>query len=262
MVRKTRKNLSHKKNKNRGVYSIPELRRSFEHIERFVDDKIHRKESSEKIVRDLRKEWIQVFMKELDKKSADAFIEDRMKHVGSRRRTRRQGGGVAIAGAPLDYTTRQGMYLAPESIPKSGHLPLSGGSPSTFGNYIGYVDKGFNVSVPEPAQNFDPVKGQTMWPRVLVGMGSNEVHFPQQKGGRKIRKSLRNHRGGGVITDQMGATITQAFRHPIGASSPPSIPQDMQDRWYGRPTGSSPDQVQRQISFNNENNYPKPVRLL
>ena len=64
MGRKTRKNISHTKNKNRGVYSIPELRRSFEHIEKFVDDKIYKKESSEKISRDLRKEWTQVFMKE------------------------------------------------------------------------------------------------------------------------------------------------------------------------------------------------------
>lgn len=155
MVRKTRKSHSHTKNKNRGVYSIPELRRSFEHIERFVDDKIHKKESAEKITRDLRKEWEQVFMKELDKKSAEAFIGDRMKHTSRRRGTRKQGGGVAIAGAPIDYTTRQGIYLAPESIPdKAGHLPLSDGTSSNFGSYISYVDKGFQVGIPEPEQNF------------------------------------------------------------------------------------------------------------
>jgi len=265
MVRKTRKNSSHKKNKNRGVYSIPELRRSFEHIERFVDDKIHKKESSEKISRDLRKEWTQVFMKELDKKSADAFIGDRMKHTGSRRTTRRQGGGGAIAGAPLDYSTRAGVYLAPESIPdKAGHLPLSGGAPSNFGSYIGYVDKGFQVSVPQPGQSFDPVKGQTTWPQVPAGMGSNRVHFSQQGGNRGSRRNNRRslRRGGGVITDQMGATLRQAFSHPMGSASPASFGQDMQDRWYGRPVGASPDQVQRQVSFHNGDNYPKPIRLL
>ena len=191
MVSKTRKNPRHKKNKNRGVYSIPELRRSFEHIEKFVDDKIHKKESLEKITRDLRKEWTQIFMKELDKKSAEAFIGDRMKHTGRRRITRKQGGGAALAGAPLDYTTRQGVYLAPESIPdKAGHLPLSGNAPSNFGNYLAYVDKGFQVSVPESGQSFDPVQGQTKWPQVPVGMGSNEVNCSQQKGGskRKIRR--------------------------------------------------------------------------
>lgn len=267
MVRKTRKNVSHKKNKNRGVYSIPELRRSFEHIERFVDDKISKKESSEKITRDLRKEWMQVFMKELDKKSAEAFIGDRMKHTGSRRTTRRQGGGAAIAGAPLDYSTRAGVYLAPQSIPdKAGHLPLSGGTSSNFGSYIGYVDKGFQVSVPEPESSFGRVPGQPSWPQVPLGMGSNEVHFPQQKGGsnkgnnkgskRKIR------RGGGVISDQLGATISQAFRHPMGSASPPSMGQDMQDRWYGRPVGPSPDQVQRQVEYSIGSSYPKPVRFL
>ena len=263
MVRKTRKNLSHKKNKNRGVYSIPELRRSFEHIERFVDDKIHKKESSDKITRDLRKEWTHVFMKELDKKSAEAFIGDRMKHTGSRRTTRRQGGGAAIAGAPLDYSTRAGVYLAPESIPdKAGHLPLSGGAPSNFGSYIGYVDKGFQVSVPMSAQSFDPVKGQTTWPQVPVGMGSNAVHFPQQKGGRNKGSKRKIRRGGGVITDQMGATISQAFSHPMGSASPPSMGQDMQDRWYGRPVGSSPDQVQRQVDYRIGNSYPKPINFI
>jgi len=266
MGRKTTKNISHKKNKNRGVYSIPELRRSFEHIEKFVDDKIHKKESAEKISRDLRKEWTRVFMKELDKKSADAFIDDRMKHTGSRRRTRKQGGGGAIAGAPLDYSTRAGVYLAPFAVPgKDGHLPLSGGAPSSFGNYIGYVDKGFQVSVPMPGQSFDPVKGQTVWPQVPAGMGSNRVHFSQQGGNKENKGSRRNNRkirkGGGVITDQMSATFRQVFSHPMGSSSPPSVGQDMQDRWYGRPVGPSPDQVQRQVSFYN-GSTPAPVRLL
>ena len=263
MVSKTRKNPRHKKNKNRGVYSIPELRRSFEHIEKFVDDKIHKKESLEKITRDLRKEWTQIFMKELDKKSAEAFIGDRMKHTGRRRITRKQGGGAALAGAPLDYTTRQGVYLAPESIPdKAGHLPLSGNAPSNFGNYLAYVDKGFQVSVPESGQSFDPVKGQTTWPQVPAGMGSNRVHFSQQGGSKGSKGSKRRIRkGGGVITDQMGATLRQAFSHPMGSASPPSVGQDMQDRWYGRPVGPSPDQVQRQVSFHN-GITPSPVRLL
>lgn len=165
MVRKTRKNTQHRKEK--GVYSIPELRRSFEYIEKSVDEKIHKKDSREKMSRDLRKEWRSIFMKDLDKKSAEAFIDDRMKHtVGSkgRRRTRRIRGGAAIAGAPLDYMTRQGVYLAPGLIPdKAGHLPLTGDKPSDFGSYLRYVSKGFSVGVPEPGQSYDPVPGQTAW---------------------------------------------------------------------------------------------------
>lgn len=262
MVRKTRKNTQHRKEK--GVYSIPELRRSFEYIEKSVDEKIHKKDSREKMSRDLRKEWRSIFMKDLDKKSAEAFIDDRMKHtVGSkgRRRTRRIRGGAAIAGAPLDYMTRQGVYLAPGLIPdKAGHLPLTGDKPSDFGSYLRYVSKGFSVGVPEPGQSYDPVPGQTAWPQVPAGMGSNAVHFAKQGGGsrRKIR------RGGGLFGDKIGAaaaTIEQAFSRPFGASAPPGLGQNMQSVWYGSPVGPSPDQVQRQPQYQLGSVYPKAINL-
>jgi hypothetical protein len=262
MVRKTRKNKQYRKDK--GVHSIPELRRSFEYIEKSVDEKIHRKDSREKISRDLRKEWRSIFMKDLDKKSAEAFIDDRMKHtIGQkgRRRTIRTRGGAAIAGAPLDYMTRQGVYLAPGQIPdKAGHLPLTGDKPSDFGSYLRYVSNGFSVGVPEPGQSYDPVPGQTAWPQVPAGMGSNAVHFAKQGGGsrRKIR------RGGGLFGDKLGAaaaTIEQAFSRPFGASSPPGLGQNMQSMWYGSPVGPSPDQVQRQVNYQLGSTYPKAVNL-
>jgi hypothetical protein len=259
MVRKTRKNKQNRKDK--GVYSIPELRRSFEYIEKSVDDKIHKKDSREKITRDLRKEWHKIFMKDLDKKSAEAFIDDRMKHTigqkGRRRTLRTRGGASAIAGAPLDYMTRQGVYLAPGLIPdKLGHLPLTGDKPSNFGSYLEYVSKGFSVGVPEPGQSYDPVPGQTAWPQVPAGMGSNAVHFAKQGGGsrRKIR------RGGGVF-DTTGALLSQAFSRPFGASAPPGLGQNMQSMWYGSPVGPSPDQVQRQPQYQLGSVYPKAVNL-
>jgi len=256
MVRKTRKNTQHRKEK--GVHSIPELRRSFEYIEKSVDDKIHRKDSREKISRDLRKEWRSIFMKDLDKKSAEAFIDDRMKHtVGStgRRQTRRTRGGAAIAGAPLDYMTRQGVYLAPGQIPdKAGHLPLTGDKLSDFGSYLRYVSKGFSVGVPEPGQSYDPVPGQTSWPQVPAGMGSNAVHFAKQGGSRrKIRR-------GGAF-DTAGALLSQAFSRPFGASAPPGLGQNMQSMWYGSPVGPSPDQVQRHVNYQLGSVYPKAVNL-
>ena len=259
MVRKTRKNKQHRKNK--GVYSIPELRRSFEYIEKSVDEKIHKKDSREKITRDLRKEWHKIFMKDLDKKSAEAFIDDRMKHTMGRRRTLRTRGGAAIAGAPLDYMTRQGVYLAPGLIPdRLGHLPLTGDKPSDFGSYLEYVSKGFSVGVPEPGQSYDPVPGQTSWPQVPAGMGSNAVHFAKQSGGsrRKIR------RGGGLFGDKLGsaaATIEQAFSRPFGASAPPGFGQNMQSMWYGSQVGPSSDQVQRQPQYHLGIAYPKAINI-
>ena len=261
MVRKTRRHHSSKKLK--GVYSIPELRRSFEHIEEYVDKKIALKESKEQLIKDLRKEWSKVFLKELDKKSAEAFVGDRMgkKHSSRHRTARRYGGAGAqlantatpIAGSPLDYTTRAGIYLAPGQIPdKAGHLPLSDGGKSNFGSYVQYVDKGFWN--PEPGRSYDPVPGQTRFPTsVPVGMGSNAVHFGAKGGGRNRSRKVR--RGGSLS----GALLQQAFTRPIPSSSPPGILQDMQDLWHGKQVGPSPDQVQRGVNYQLGSVYPKPV---
>jgi hypothetical protein len=262
MVRKTRKQRSEKKQK--GVYSIPELRRSFEHIEEYVNEKIALKESKEKLIKDLRREWSRVFFKELDKKSAEAFVSDRLsqKHSSRRKTMKHRGGAGAqlantytpIAGAPNDYMTRQGIYLAPESIPtKSGHLPLSDGAKSNFGSYIPYVDKGFwNPERAQPLDQFG-IPGQTRFPTSTpVGMGTNTVHFTSKGGKRRSRKVRR---GGSLL----GSTLNQAFRHPISASSPPRVLMDMQDMWYGKNVGPSPDQVERSVNYQLGSTYPKPV---
>jgi hypothetical protein len=263
MVRKTRRHSSSKKVK--GIYSIPELRRSFEHIEEYVDKKIALKESKEQLIKDLRKEWSKVFLKELDKKSADAFVCDRMsKKHSSRHRTARRHGGAGsqlantatpIAGAPLDYTTRAGIYLAPGQIPdKAGHLPLSDGSKSSFGSYVQYVDKGFWN--PEPGQSYDPVPGQPPWPVPPVGMGSNAVHFANKGGSRNRTRKAR--RGGGIL-DDIRSLLPQIPSRPIPSSSPPGVLQDAQDYWYGKSVGPSPDQVQRGLNYQIGSVYPKPV---
>jgi hypothetical protein len=260
MVRKTRK---HTSKKAKGIYSIPELRRSFEHIEDYIDKKIALRESKEKLVKDLRKEWSRVFFKDLDKKAADAFVSDRLskKHHSRHRTLRRHGGAGAqlantytpVAGAPLDYTTRQGIYLAPGQIPdKAGHLPLSDDSKSNFGSYVQYVDKGFWN--PEPGQSYDPVPGQTRFPTsVPAGMGDNTVHFGTKGGARNRSRKVR--RGGSLA----GSLLSQAFTRPISSSAPAGVLQDMQDMWHGRLTGPSPDQVQRGVTYQIGSVYPKAV---
>jgi hypothetical protein len=263
MVRKTRRHHSGKKAK--GIHSIPELRRSFEHIEAYINEKIALKESKEQLIKDLRKEWSNVFFKELDKKSAEAFISERLnkKHLSRRKTVKHRGGAGAqlantytpIAGAPNDYVTRQGIYLAPGQIPdKAGHLPLSDGGKSNFGSFIQYVDKGFGVGIPEVGRLYDQfgIPGQTRFPTSTpVGMGDNTVHFSGKGGARRSRKARR---GGG-----MGALLSQAFNHPISSSSPPGKLQDMQDMWYGKDVGPSPDQIQRSPEYQLGSNYPKPV---
>jgi len=227
MVRKTRRHSARKSEK--GIASIPELRRAFEHIEEVVDRKVKQKVPTEEISKELRKEWHGVFFKVLDKKSADAYVEERMSQKGrrvtrrARRSSRSKGGAQAIAGAPLDYMTRQGVYLAPGQIPTAqGHLPLSSGAPSAFGSYVQYVDKGFWN--PEPGQSYDPVPGQPPWPVVPAGMGSNLV-----KGGKR---ALR--RGG-----SLQSVLAQIGTRPISASVPAGVLQDAQDSWYGKQINQS-----------------------
>ena len=251
MVRKTRRHTSSKK---AGVSSIPELRRSFEYIEEFVDGKIAAKASKESIIKELRKEWANVFGKELTKAAADAFICDRMTHINPHKKRRPRstlkGGSHALAGAPLDYTTRPGMYLAPGQIPTaSGYIPLANGGESLYGSYTKYVDGGF--SNPQIAQGYDPIKGQAPFPTPHGGIGSNAV----QKGGSRQR-SRKLRRGG-----SMGSLLSQAFTRPIASSSPPGPLQDMQDMWHGKAVGVSPDQVQRQPSYHFGNMYPNPVNI-
>lgn len=253
MVRKTRRHVSNKKSK--GIYSIPELRRSFEHIESYVNGKIAQKESKEKLVKDLRKEWSKVFFKDLDKKSAESFVSDRLNRKHKRRTLR--GGAAPLAGAPLDYTTRQGVYLAPGQIPTvTGHLPLSDGSLSNYGSFVPYVDKGFWN--PEIAQSYDPVPGQMRFPpSVPAGMGSNIF-----KGGkRQIRQTRKGKRNGGGLIQNMGTVLSQAFSHPASPSAPPTILKDAQDMWYGKNVGPSPDQVQRGLEYKIGSMYPKPVYI-
>ena len=56
MVRLTRKSKQKK-----GVHTIPELRRSFEAIEAFVDTMMQQKLTHDKMSKRLRKEWHTVF---------------------------------------------------------------------------------------------------------------------------------------------------------------------------------------------------------
>jgi hypothetical protein len=260
MVHKTRKHTSRKNKKDvAGIYSIPELRRSFEHIEEFVNRKIASKEGKDRIVNELCKEWRQVFMKTLDKKSAEAFVDNMIeKSHTNRRRTIKHRGGVAPV---LGGETRQGLYLAQGTIPNAdGHIPLSSGAKSNFGFYTPYVDKGFWN--PEPGQSYDPVPGQTRFPTsVPVGMGSNAVHFSTKGGAKTEKRGIKRRdrtlrRRGGA-----GAILSQAFTHPISSSSPPGVLQDMQDMWYGKEVGPSPDQVQRSPSYQLGSLYPKIVSL-
>lgn len=208
---------------SKGIYSIPELRRLFEHIEKYVDDKIGTKEN---VVKSLKKEWKKVFLKKLETSSAKAFVDNRMRFKRRRRTLRNTKGGSlqasSLQGAPLDYTLRQGMYLSPGQIPDG-----------VFGNYTEYVSKGFFN--PEPARSYDPVVGQQRFP--IVAGGSR----------RRLRK-------GGAFS-----SITGMLQRPFVPTEPTNPVQDIYSRWYGVNSGISSNLVNNRVSYDFNNIYPKVV---
>lgn len=230
--KKTRKNHS---KKNEGIMSIPELRHSFEHIEEYVTTMLIKGESHSDLVKGLRKEWRGVFHKELGKKEAEDYIEHlrSVKKHTKRKTLRKSGGAAPLSGAPLDYTTRAGLYPAPGE---------------GYGIYTKYVNDGFWN--PQPARSYDNVPGQTHYvTNVPKGMGDNTVSF---KGGK--RRTLR--RGGGLFN-----TVGQLFTRPISGSSPPNIMFDAQTAMHSDNLGPSPDQVQRQPDYMLGKVIPQAVKL-
>jgi hypothetical protein len=249
--RRTRK-YRNKKTEN-GIFTIPELRRSFEHIEGFLHRKLKSKASKSEIVKDLQKEWKRVFLRDLDHNSAEAYVEHVMHHSHSHSHSHKRrgtlkstrGGAAPIAGAPLDYTTRAGIYTQPAAIP-----------PAAYGNILEYVSKGFWN--PEQAHQYDPVPGQTRYvTSTPVGMGDNTFMKGGQRGKKDKRGGTRKLRRGGGLA----ALIDQGITKMVSSTSPPGIIQDMQDMWKGKTVGPSPDFTQVKPNYYLGNVAPKSVDI-
>jgi hypothetical protein len=252
MVRKTRRNLTTRSRKipnkkTNSSISITSIRKSFEHIEQFIENKINKGDTKESIVKALQKEWESVFLKHLSKKSAEEYVSRLMsERQNTRRKTRKhmRGGAVgALQGAPISGgETHPGAYI-PQGITNAG-------------NYVKYLDAGL-WQPPLPGKSFDPINiagtGQSAFPFPRVGMGYN-----QAGGKRKLRRSGRQNGGGSI---HLGAVLTQAFNRPFVSEVPSSVGQDMQSKWYGTMLGPSPDQVQRALNYQVGSVYPQPIRM-
>lgn len=220
----------------KNVKTVPELRRSFEYIESIgynLCNKPH-KESVSKF----QAEWKKTFYRDLDSHAAEAYLN----HLKSQKRrkskkTRKMYGGSA----PLDYTTRPGIYLTPGGIDRNSY-PLT---PK-------FVDSGFWN--PEPAQQYDPVAGQTRYPTATpMGMGSNAwpaafgMPFKGGSGSRKKRKL----RGGMASLEQAFSqgSMAQGLMRPFPGNVPPSVGNDIQTAWNGQQLGQSPDPTQTRLNY-------------
>ena len=192
MIRKTRK-----LGKNKAL-TIPQLRRSIEHIDAFVARKGND-------VTAFRKEWKKTFGKEVSLKAAKEYLEIVLKRKGQG-----QSGGMA----PLNYELGAGGDASP-SVPPY----VSGGF--GFANNDGFASScGKEDITPVP----HPRLGSN-----LVGGGKGGKGKKTRKG-RKGRKDRKDQRGGALpIMSQLSNNFAEFLSRPvIPMSSPPSMAQDMQ----------------------------------
>jgi hypothetical protein len=196
MVSKTRKS----KNSVKGL-SVPELRRAFEHIDRFVDSKVLRLSEKEGIVA-FRKEWKKTFG-QISEKAAKDYLH----YMRTTASAHKQKGG-ALSPASINYEMSAGE-----------------GGPSVPPYMVGGLD------LPADSQ-IGPAK---VFPLPAAGLGDNSV---SQAGGRRSRKKTRKQRGGALPS--FGTALAEFVSRPVGMSAPPTGSQDTQMLAKGYNQFSSP----------------------
>lgn len=206
MAGKTRKQKSK-------TLTIPQLRKSFDHIDSWVEQHVKKGAKGVKeLVPAFQKEWKKTFHREVNSKAAEAYLS--LKHRSAPRTTRKQRGGSAapLAGAPLDYTTRQGVYGV------YGHFPAYVSSGLSFYNQINQDSLTAGCGI------------ENITPKLPADMGSNQV----QKGGKRNSKSRKNQRkgrktrrnsrqkGGAPGLEGIRATVDVLTSRPFPGSQPPT----------------------------------------
>jgi hypothetical protein len=150
-----------KSNKLTGkIMNIPELKESFEIIDKKTSELFKEGLSMPETVKKFQALWKSVFHRPVSAEAAESFLH--VKKTSSKRKnnsTRKQkGGSVApLAGAPLDFTTRPGVY-------------------GTYGSFPSYMMSGLD--------NYDKINQEGMFQEcgtkdftavVSRGIGSNDV---------------------------------------------------------------------------------------
>ena len=205
MTRKTRKHSSK-------ALTIPQLRKSFDHIDSWVESHLSKKTLKD-LVPAFQAEWKKTFHHDVNAKAAEAYLA--IKHRSGSKKTKKQRGGAApLAGAPLDYMTRQGVY-------------------GVYGNFPQYVSSGLSFYNQINQDSLTAACGtENITPKLPADMGSNEVQKGGKRGSKKSRKSLkkgrktRKQRGGASQMQNdlaaVRATLDVIGTRPIPNTVPPS----------------------------------------
>lgn len=208
------------------MMTIPQLRKAFDHIEDYTMDLLRRTSDKKERRKAFQTEWAKVFHRNVDDASAEAYLAfEAKKKKGSKSHTLKQRGGAALAGAPLDYSTRPGIYGVYGSFPEY----ITGGF-STMGDatYKMAIQEGCN-SAAEAAKFQAP----------YTGFGGVSL---AQKGGKQSRKQkgrrgTRKQKGGAPTFGEFASALT--FR-PLTSSAPPSQLYTNMMEWKGGAPYPSP----------------------
>lgn len=187
--------------------TIPQLRRSFEHMQDFI-------RKTEYSLDKFRDEWKKVFHKDVSKSAAQDYLSY-MKERSSATGTKQEGGM-----APLDYQLRPGVE-------------------GTYGQFPSYVSGGFGFA------NHDSFRMgcgvEDISPRIPATMGSNLVIKGGGKKKRHMTKKRKQQKGGAAFPmPSLSSVMSEFMQRPILSSLPPGILQTAQNDWKGQmplPTG-------------------------
>ena len=190
-----------RKSKGPKPMTIPHLRKAFDHIDEWIESRIH-KEGVKKLVPAFQAEWKKVFRRTVDAKAAEAYLS--LKHTATPRVTKKHkqkgGSAAALAGAPLDYMTRQGVT-------------------GPYGSFPAYLSSGM---LPYPEDSVSAQCGKVdITPNVPVDIGSNKVG-----GGRRTTRRNRKQAGGSNPMAQTLQNVQSALEvfgnRPFQNASPPT----------------------------------------
>lgn len=196
---------------------------------------------------------MKVFHRAVDDKAADAYLQFESKKAKKGGKTRKQRGGAALGGAPLDYSTRPGIYGVYGTFPEY----ISAGF-STFGDATNKmaIQEGCN-SAAEAAKFQAPYTGFGA-PSLMSQKGgkSRRSKSKSKSKSRKGKGKTRRHhkqRGGAPTWGEFASAMT--FR-PITATAPPSMLHNTMMDWKGSEpvpssmpnTGSPPYQSYKPIT--------------
>lgn len=201
MVQKTRKIK---------VLSIPQLRKSFDHIDAWVESHVGNKKGLKELIPAFQKEWKKTFHRDVDAKAADAYLSIK---ANSHQQTRKQkkhtqkGGTQELSGAPLDYMTRPGVY-------------------GVYGAFPEYVSSGLRFYNDINQDSLTASCGkENITPNIPADMGSNQF----QKGGkktrnaRKVNKRTRKQKGGNALLSSISSTIDTMMSRPFPNTVPTTV---------------------------------------